>query len=306
MDEMIQRPQAEKRKISSRNEFELCYLRHQYFRKVTHNPNKEQMKPYLNISAHLAKNTFFTYRNLFHMVGFELDDIINIGQIHLVSFLGLFALEAMPEKMADFVEIFCRTNKRSPDAWDLLQKNRANFTMFLKQRMEDVVRVCRQKARNIKGLPTEEFYVFAGANPPPTFLRDLVENYEKLGYRKLDIAVFKSIKKKVKTDGGPVFRVNSLYYVAVPVDQKALSLVDFSGAGMDPYDSLHNMTPEQVYFSNEENKQWDRLKSQFDSKPVIRRVSIIKKFIENNRYNPVYKEELRAARKMLKELSNNV
>lgn len=302
MSEDISRPQAEKRKIHSRNEFELCYLRHQYLRKTTSNPTKDEMAPYLPIVAHLAKNTYYTYKNLFGMIGFDKDDLIAIGQIHMISFLGLFSLESMPDKYSYFKDTFARLNEKSPNKEDALNKNKANCTLFLKQRMEDVVRVCRQKARNIKGLPTEEYFTFVGKEEPPSYLRDLIERHEKLGYRKLDIAVYKSIKKRVKTDNDHVFKFNGMYYVAVPVDQKSLSLVDFSGADMDPYDSLHNMDPEQVYFNMEESHKWETLQEKFNSKSKIRRASIVKRFIRNNKDNPVYKEELRAARKLLKEM----
>ena len=40
------------------------------------------------------------------MVGLELDDVINIANVHLVSFLGLFSLESMPEKYKEFVKKF--------------------------------------------------------------------------------------------------------------------------------------------------------------------------------------------------------
>jgi len=295
------RPKAEKKKIHSRNEFELCYLRHQYFRKVDYNPTSEEMQPYLNIAANLAKNTFFTYKNLFHMIGFEREDLTNIANIHLVSFLGLFSLEKMPQKYQDFIQLFNRLFGESPDEGELLDKNRANCTLFLKQRMEDVVRVCRQKARNIKGLPTEEFFFYVGTKKPPAILRDLIEKHEKLGYKKLDTAVFKSIRKKVRPDG-PVFRFDGKYYVSVPVEQKSLSLSDFTGAGIDPYDSLHNMTPEEILFDVETADIWEKRQEEFHNKTPTRKAHVLKKFIKNNKNKPEYEEEVKTAKKLLKQL----
>lgn len=299
---IVYRPKANKKKIHSKNEFELCYLRHQYFRKTEFNPTEEEMKPYTAIAAHMAKNTFFTYRNLFHMVGFESEDLISIANIHLVSFLGLFSLEKMPSKYEEFMGAHYIKHMKDPTDYDFLSKNRANFTLFIKQRMEDVVRVCRQKARNIKGLSTEEYFFYYGENEPPLFIRDLIDNYEKYGYKKLDTAVYKSIKKKIKTEDSPVFKFNGNYYIAVPVEQKSLSIFDFSGAGMDPYDSIHNMNPEEIFFSLEENKNWDKKQEEFDRKNKFSKTRIIKKFIEKNKKNPGYKEEVRAARKLLKNI----
>lgn len=296
------RPKADKKKIHSRNEFELCYLRHQYIRKTTHNPTQDEMQPYMAIAKHMAKNTFFTYRRLFSLVGFESEDVINIATVHLVSFLGLFSLDKLPEKYKDFVSTYIANNDREPDAEQILNKNKANCTIFLKQRMEDVVRVCRQKARNIKGLPTEEYFFYYGVAKPPRILRNLTESYEKYGYRKLDTAVYKSIRKKARPEEGNIFRFNGKYYVAVLVAQKNLSIEDLLGADMNPHDSIHNMNPEQVLFSMEDATDWDKKQEEFDSKSKFSKSNIIKKFIEENKENKEYKEELRTAKRLLKTL----
>jgi hypothetical protein len=297
----VQRPQATKRKIHSKNEFELCYLRHQYFRRVDYNPTQQEMAPYLPIVKNLAKNTFFTYKNLFHIVGMESEDLINIGQIHLVSFLGLFSLEKMPEKCDAFFFAHMEKHSKKPKKTDYLDKNKANFTLFLKQRMEDVVRICRQKARNIRGLATEEFFAYVGKDEPPSAFRNLLEDHESYGFKKIDISTYKSIKKKVKPEGN-VFFFNNLWYIAIPVQHRALSLIDFSGADMDPHDNMHNMTPEEVLFHKEEDKEFETMKEEFLSFSTTKKKRKIRDFIRNNRTNPIFSEEIKAAKKMLKEM----
>lgn len=298
----VSRPKADKRKIHCKNEFELCYLRHQYFRRVKYNPTEKEMKPFMQIASHLAKNTFFTYRNLFHLVGFESEDVINIANVHLVSFLGLFSLESMPEKYKEFVKAFNEVQDRDPEERDFLNKNQAIFTLFLKQRMEDVVRVCRQKARNIKGLPTEECYYYYGPKKPPKLLRDLIKNYEKLGFRKLDTAIYKSIKKKVSSFTGSTFAFGDNYYIAVPLDKKSLSINDFDGADMSPYDNIHNMNPEEIYFASEDKDTWEQKQQEFDNKSMNTKVNIVRNFIKTNRNKVEFREEIRVAKRLLREL----
>lgn len=302
MPRNVRRPKASKNRIQSKNEFELCYLRHQYFRRVKYNPTEADMKPFAHIAAHLAKNTFFVYRNLFHTVGFESEDLVNIANVHLVSFLGLFSMEKMPDKYKEFCATYKRLHHEKPEESDILDKNQANFTLFLKQRMEDVVRVCRQKARNIKGLPTEECYYYCSSKLPPKNRRDLIKNYEKLGFKKLDTAVYKSIKKRAGTIYGSTFKFGDLYYVAVPLDKKSLSLDDFSGAGIDPRDSLHNMTPEEVYFNLEDTSLWEKRQNEFDGKSSQSRTNIIRNFIKKHNKKEEFKEEVRTARKILRDL----
>lgn len=302
MSQEVSRPEAGTKKIHSKNEFELCYLRHQYLRKAKTNPTVYEMKPFMPIAAHMAKNTYYVYKNLFQMVGFEVEDVINISNVHLVSFLGLFSLDKVPRRYEEFVNLYLNTKRPAPTEEQILNKNKADCTEFLKQRMEDVVRVCRQKARNIKGLPTEEYFFYCGKERPPAVLRDLVEDYEKYGYRKLDQAVYKSIRKKIHVDDSPIFRLHNLYYVAVPVEQKHLHITDFIGAGLDPSDNMHNMTPESIFFAIEDNTSFEKKKEEFEGRTKGQRARMVRQFIEQNHGNPDYRDELKAARKMLKNL----
>lgn len=290
------------KKINTSNEFELCYIRHKYLRKLTKTPKEKDMAPYYWIVDNISKNTFFTYKNLFQLVGFESEDLVNIGKIHLVSFLGLFSLESMPERYKSFVSTFSRVEIKNPKENDILNKNKADFTMFLKQRMEDVVRVCRQKARNIKGGLTEEYHVFYGPNKPPKLLEGLVDNYEKMGFKKMDLASFRAVRKKTKFPHSNIIKFGKNYYICVPIDQKNLNVADFAGADMDPNDNIHNMTPEKIFFGVEEKGYWEDKQVEFDSYSRNKKVRTIRRFIESNSSNSSYKEELRAARKLLRSM----
>lgn len=301
----IERPQAEQRKISYKDDFELCYMRHTYIRRVDYNPTEKDMLPYMGIITHQAKNTFYTYKNLFQMIGFIIDDIINIGRIHLIGFLGLYSLEKVPEKYEQFEEVFFNKFNHVPQDKDIKSKDKANFTMQLKQRMETLVRVCRQKARNIKGFPTEEYYVFYGPKRPPKDLRKLLENNEKYHFKKLDMASFKSIKKKMKIKGNDKpFKFSGYWYIAVPLEQRTLNLTDFAGAGLDPYDSIHNKNPEEILFDKLDNKEFEQKKAIFDSHSDKRKETLLRNFIRKNLKNPLFKEEIDIARKYIKDMGN--
>lgn len=298
----ISRPTAAKKKIHSKNEFELCYLRHKYIRKAKFNPSEVQMAPYMGIIINLAKHTFYTYFNLFRLVGFDLEDVISIGKVHLVSFLGLFSLEQMPHKYVEFLQIYDKKNNKSPNDDQILDKNKANLTMFVKQRMEDLVRICRQKGRNIKGLPTDEFYVFYGPFEPPSDSRIILEDYETLGFKKIDIATFKSIKKRQGIKSNRPFKFAGYWYIAVPIDKRNLSMLDFTGAGMDPYDSIHNKTPEELLIMNEKENEFQSKLSIFKGKKESVRMQIVENFINKNKENPIFKDEIQFAMEYLEDL----
>lgn len=285
------------------NVFELCFLRHQYLRRVKKQPTREEMEPYNKIVENFATNTFYVYKNLFLMIGLDLEDLLNSGQVQLISFLGLFALEKNPKKLADFKRSFRSRNSIICSKADILNKNQANFTCFLKQRLDDMVRICKQKAKNIKGIVAEEFVVFKGTKRPPKDIEDLLENHEKYGYSPLTTTVFKTMKKRmVNKQEGPVYLDAGTWYVCVPIRKKNLSLTDFTCNNYDPYDNLHNMNPEEV-LDKKECTDWDGKWLMFNVASNDERSSVIKSFIEKNQGNPTFKEELKTARRFLEQLN---
>lgn len=291
-------------RISHKSAFESCYLRHQYLLRVKHKATREEMAPYYKIVENFARNTFYTYKNLFLLVGLDMEDVLNSAQVQLISFLGLYALERNPKKLADFKHTFRSRNSIICKKEDVLNKNQANFTCFLKQRMEDMVRVCRQKAKNIKGFSAEEFLVFRGEKEPPKDHEDLLENHEKHGYKPLGTSVFKTIKKRMKDrQEGPVYLDGNTWYVCVPIKRKHLALTDFACNNADPYDNLHNMTPEAFYERAESENAFESNSLRFHASSDREKFGLIKSFVNQNAKNIEFKEELDIAYKMLEKLN---
>jgi len=261
------------------------------------------MEPYNKIVENFTRNTFYVYKNLFLMVGLGLEDVVNNGQVQLISFLGLFALERNPKKLADFKRNFRSRNSIICSKADVLCKNQANFTCFLKQRLDDMVRICKQKAKNIKGVVAEEFVVFRGEKKPPKDIEDLLENYEKYGYAPLTTTAFKTIKKRMRNrQEGPVYLDGGVWYVCVPIRKKMLNLVDFACNNYDPYDNLHNMNPEEV-LERRECTDWDGKWLRFNMISNDERAEVLKNFIVANEGRVELKEELKTAKKFLEQIS---
>lgn len=299
----VDRPAPSTTKINTKDSFELCYLRHQYFRRAKYNPTEAEMQPYMYIVTNLTKNTFFTYINLFNSVGLQQDDVLNIGMVHLVSFLGLYSLDHLKEKFAEWELKFWINESKQPQEKDVLQKNKANFTMFFKQRMEDLVRVCRQKVRNIRGVASEEFQIFCGKSMPPKNPRSILRNFVELGYKKIDFAVFKSIRKKADVDhDATAFKFDDTWYIAVSIDPKGLELNDLMGSEYNPYNNLHNSQPDKIFEERELQQNLSVFESAFNKKSKMRKKVTLRNFIAKNKKVRQYKEEVRMAKKLLKSL----
>jgi len=308
------------KKIHSKDEFELCYLRHQYLRRVTSEVTATDMAPYIKIVSHQAKKTFYAYRNLFKLVGFECDDVINIAKAHLISFLGLYKLDKVPKKYQEFLLAHTKKYLKEAGPADVDNKDRANLTMFMKQRMEDVVRVCRQKARNIKGMPVEEYYAFYGPKKPPRNAYKLLKDHERYGFRKLDTASFKSIKKRSKralnliknkgnrrkpnhnADKPESFLFAGYWYVAVPLEKRSLELEDLTGAGIDPHDNIHNRNPEELLLDKFNEEEFEHKKAEFKASSPKRQEDRVRHFINKHKGNPMFREEIMLAKKFLSDL----
>ena len=320
----VSRPEAATKKIRTSEDFELCFLRHQYFRRVKYNPTEAEMQPYMYIVLNLTKNTFFTYVNLFKSVGLELDDVVNIGRVHLVSFLGLYSLENNEKKKKELTLKYLVDKEREPTEAELSQKDRANFTCFFKQRMEDVVRVCRQKSRNVSGKVVEEYQVFCSANKPPRYPQKLVREYQELGYKKIDFYVFKSVRKKADVEHDALmFEFGGLWYVAIAVEQHGLEIEDVVGSEANPYTNEHNGTPDELYAElpikgipwsaalnngdeifemTKEEKENDHYKHLFEERSDNRKRAVLHKFIAKNKNLVQYREEVLTARSILRTL----
>ena len=302
MRKFISRPKADKKRINSKNEFELCYIRHRYFRKVKYNPTEEEMKPYQSIINRMAKTTYYTYRHLFIIVGFEIEDIVNIGLVHLVNFLGLFSIHKRHEKYSDFSAKHKEKYSKPPSKEDLLNKNKANLTMFIKQRMEDLIRICRQKAKNVRGIPVEECATFYGQNPPPENRYELLEDNEEYGFKKIDLSIFKKIKKKAKPKDDEIFNFAGYWYISVPLEHRNLTLEDLGGAGFSPYNNTHNMDPEEILVLKREKEEFEQKREIFNGQTHEEKAIIIKDFINKHKIDPKFKEEIKIATKALKQM----
>ena len=168
--------------------------------------------------------------------------------------------------------------------------------------MEDLVRIIRQKVRNINGMPVEEFNYYSSKNPPPAILRDLITNYEKLGFKKLDPAVYKSIRKRVNADG-PSFSMDGTNYIAVLMEPRLLTAADLVGADLDIKDTFHNLDPERAMQTEQEKKKWETRKKEFGRKRKSVKIRMLESFVKEHVGIPGFKQEVKTARKLLKALS---
>jgi hypothetical protein len=290
------------KKIHSKNDFELCYLRHKYLRRTDINPSKEDIAPYAIIIHKLSGKTYSTYNKIFYAVGLDFMDVVRISDVHLISYLGLFHIQKNPIKYKAFETKFVDRNHFLPAENDILDKNKADFTAFLKQRMEDVVRVCRQKVRNVRGSPIQPAHFYFAPEIPKARDFEIIANYEKLGLRKLDPAVFRSIKKKAKPTNPLRFFFNGNWYISIPTNFQPLSATDFLTSDQFPRDLEHNKNPEEMLMSTEAKADWGKKYKKYKKIPSQQKLSMLRFFIEANKDNSLFVNEIKTANRIVSRL----
>lgn len=286
------------KKVNTKDDFELCYLRHQYLRKLDTNPTKEEFQPFSTVINKTASKTYAIYRKLFFSVGFEYQDIVRVCESHLTAYLGLNKIELDNKKFNVFVEKFVERNKFHPTDEDILDKNKANFTLELKQRMEDLVRISRQKVRNVRGVPMQKFAYFSSKELPQLTSMEILKNYRKYGIKKLDSAIFRSIKKKAKPLNQDKFFFGGLWLFSIPTEYSDLSLNDMVAAGLDPRTESHHRNPEELIIMSEQKDMMKHELRKFTKYKKIatkEKVDMLRSFVELKKDDLRYKSEVRTA-----------
>jgi len=287
--------------IDYKDDFELVAIRWKYFLKSP-NPTKERLDQLRPIVDKVSKENWNKFKSVYSIVGYDLDDILNIALCHAVNFLGNFSIEENNEdKREKFVQVYKNRNGEEtfPTDKDFKLKNLYNFSKFLVQRMEEVAKVCYQKNRNIRGTG-ETFKVYSSKAPTDVDDRTLLESPKNShGYKEMTKKRYKELKKKNAIMNDDSFYDGKTYIRVVSLAAKKIESEDF----IDSYirnNSDYYKTPEEIIQAKEDKSSMTGYKDKFNSFTKPEKRKIVKSFIENNRHNLYMKEELVAAREFLK------
>lgn len=285
-------------KVRFDSEFELVLLRWRYLLKSP-NPKEEVFKQYAATLDSTTKRMYQKFKYAFSTLGYLYEDVRNISNMYLVSYLGVFSLN-LPENYKKFEKAFIAKNKTEPTKEDILKKDKSNFTSFLIQRLEEAAKICAQKNRNIRG--TDSIYEgFIGEKPLKEENHDqLLINPEVLGYKKLkkmDIEKF-ALEMGVKASGTFKNKEGKLIVIIEkgPRQLSTEDVVDIYGADPyydNPYDTLRKI---------QEDLDLEDYKVEFDTMNKEDKKSLLYDFLLKNEKNPKMSEEVKHAQKILNRL----
>lgn len=239
-------PTIDDSKISSKDNFELVYIRHRYFRKST-NPTEERLKQFEEMICKISDKIYIRNSIEFKTVGFEMEDLRNIARVHTVSFISMSGLAENP----DLMEKFRAKHKKiygansEPNEKDIFKREAYNLARFLNQRVQEVARFSKGKNENIRGTKNHRrFYIGNSTNKPSD--GDLFNDPEMYGYERITEGNFKKLVKENDAKGMLSFEIENNQCVrAVYIKGSFLTQEDVDGSYFDQTRSGFYRSPEE-------------------------------------------------------------
>lgn len=246
-------PELDEIKLNTGDHFELVYMRHRYFRKST-NPDPKRLAKFEEMICNISDKIYLRNIEAFKTVGFEMDDLRNIGRINTVSFISMSGLPENPDKMEKFVEQHKRKygEDSTPNNKDIFLKECYTLAKFLNQRLQEVAKICKNKNTNIRGTKSIKKFYIGDPRSNPTDL-ELYNNPKTYGYKKITQAKYKKLVKENDAKGKTKFLTSDNQVVrAVYIKGSFLTEKDIKGTDMDPRNALYYSNPEEAMIAIEE------------------------------------------------------
>jgi len=223
-------------RINSKDNFELVYIRHRYFRN-SKNPSDSRMLRFQEMAHNIARKQYYMNVRMFKGVGMEVNDLKSIAMVHVVSFISMSGLHENPKLMVKFLSDHKKLKGKTsvPNDKDIFLREAYNLSRFLKQRFFEMVKVCRSKNYNVRGSVSYKGF-FKETEHADKDVSDLQlkQQYNFYGYVKITETEFKRLKKEdinIKTR-------------SVMLEGDYLTEEDIKGSYLDPRFNSFNMNPE--------------------------------------------------------------
>lgn len=285
--------------VSTKNEFELTYLRWRYFMR-TSNPSDELIRQYEKAAYKVAKEEFNQNYETMKTCGLEIEDVCNIALVHLVSYLGCYSLQFSKDGQAKAKEK--STTQLYPEE-EIKRKDLSNMIIFIRQRMKDLVRVFRQKNKNVLGENhIAALFQLIDTEVPCTDF-ELLKSPKKYGYRAVTPSQYRQIRTKLGTHPQVgKFALDGISYRYVRMYISPVWLSDYEN---DDHISVFGTDPENVpqekNYEISRRYKLERLLDRYEKLDNKRKIKLLKKAVNVLRKTNMI-PELMLAKGMLDKL----
>lgn len=308
------------RAMSYDEDFEMLTLRHEYLKKIQ-NPESVNMKPFKYLANVTARIMYEKCRANFEKVGFDLADVESISNVYLFAYLGVYSFEVNAPAKERFIKSFEDKNGKQPSDKDIEKAEKNTIINFLRQKLHHCSKVCERKSRNIVGARSVKHVFAYTAKSTPSHPSDIIQDYKKHGYRKVnqkELLESKENSKKNRTqiltdkDGFRIVEIQD--YSMNMCSFKDMEAEDGYGLGWEEFIQKEPMAGYYMeecaeYLSDPEEsliRKQDEVISMgendfFENLEEKQKRSMLRKFISANKNNSRLSEELKTARSFLKK-----
>lgn len=290
------------KKYNYEDNFEMLVLRHDYLSRVS-NADPGWIKEFKPVVKKTAWVMYYKLRPNFAKVGYDLDDIELLSNCYMVSYMDLYSLRRNPKKLNNINKRYLNKYGRDATSKEILNKEKINMINFIRQRLVSTALVCSRKARNIT-VDYDRKAAFAYTEDSQAADEELIySDCKEYGYRKLTNNEYQEIKKKAKLNKNNKL-VDKYGYPIIEIEMLGdkISNEDYQSLFVDHKTDGYHMHPEEYLENAESEIELSGIVEKFRELEDSEKKKKIRKFIRNNKGKKYYKQELKYARKILKNL----
>lgn len=281
--------------------FEDLYLRHDYLKKAgkLNGQYYNEFKHIINITA---KQVYDKFGKIFKKVGFEFEDVESITAIYALSYMELYSIKNDPACRKRFLKHYRAEHGKDavPSEQEVFENESKLMIHFLRQKLSHCATVCERKKRNIVcGKFKKAVFAFTKDSSDASDL-EIIDNYQKHGYRKVTKKELKeSIAQARKLGESTYVDENGYKIFQVEVPNHGISRYDYETI-VQTQTSLSLQDPESISISLEEKASLNKYKKKVSQMSLKEKQSLLKKFVRKQRGKTGYKDQIKLARKLLK------
>jgi hypothetical protein len=235
----------------------------------------------------------------------EEEDLFSVGQIQLVSYLGLFSIEHNPKNFKKFEKEIIKKTGQAPTTQEIRDKDLANMAAFISQRFKDMARVCHQKNKRMVG-EQFTFAIFVLVGPEKSCSDyELMRNPSAAGYRRLTHEEMVRVKRarKRRMNSSERFEHDGKIYRVIYETNPRVNLECIEG-----HEDILELNPQEMVDSIEKGEELamrsriERLADKYRALPKKRKIKMLTKLIKILENRPGSSSELKLANEMLEKL----
>jgi len=292
----------EKKRYTYKDDFEMLILRHEYLEKVE-NPDPTWIAEFEPIVKQTARIMYDKLKPNFEKVGYGLDDIIAVTNVYMISYMSIYSLRNNKEANQKAVDKHKLKNNEIPDEIEMKRKDRNNLISFLRQRLYNTSAVCGRKARNITvGKDIKVAFAFTNESVAASS-EAILENPRKMGYRKVTKPELKEAKKLSRdASKKELYDVQGFKIIEINLPNKGIKAQDYRCLFSENNEDIYHLNPEESFSLFEDRMSLYENSEDFEKMNHNEKKHRLRDFVTVNKEKPRYKEEIKTARKMLRDL----